>query len=309
MIFKMWKVLSTQKICCFCISSAPFLQNGQASSNKCFFASSFITILVHISFGQALRDISLASEQNVERRLASIKESLEQIYDVRFSFSLNDVALERVFPTEDFLENDKLALVLMKIVTEGYDVPVITVEKEGDFFVLDGHHRSYLCRKLLHETIRSYVLRFPSNYGYRELQKHSLDDLTIMEITVIDDPILRTWQRILSILKHYEAIHSVPFFMRLEQARLECLTPTQFQVNRTQVDAIEAPFVPIVCLRYLGRYYILDGHARALRAMQLNRTFIQTVVLFPEAPIDYGIAKTAKETGLKYIEDIEIVNR
>jgi len=256
-----------------------------------------------------LREINLASEQNVEQRLASIKESLEEIYDVRLSFSLNKIAVERVFPTEDFLENDKLALVLLKIVTEGYDVPVITVEREGDFFVLDGHHRSYLSRKLLHEIIRSYVLTFPSNHSYRELQKHSLDGLPIMEVTGIDDPILRTWQRILSILKHYEAIYNVPFFMRIEQTRLECLTPTQFHINKTQVDAIETPLVPIVCLRYSGRYYILDGHARALRAKQLNRTFIQTIVLFPEAPIDYGIAKTAKETGLRYIEDIEIMNR
>ena len=36
--------------------------------------------------------------------------------------------------------NDKLTLVFMKVVTEGYNVRIITVKRGDDYFVLDGHH-------------------------------------------------------------------------------------------------------------------------------------------------------------------------
>jgi hypothetical protein len=239
--------------------------------------------------------------------MEGIKKSLEQIYDVRLTFFSMNVPIDKLYPTEDFLENDKVALVLKKIIAEGYDVPIVSVEKEGDYFVLDGHHRAYLYKKLMHQTIQSFVLEFPRNTSYREIPKRTLDSLPIVEVASIDDLILRAWQKILSILKHYEAIYNVPFYMRTEQVRLTDLVPTQFQVREAQVDAIKKLLVPIVCVRYVGRYYILDGHARAVRAEQLNQRLMQTVILFPENPIDYGIVKTAKETGLKSVEDIKIV--
>lgn len=218
-----------------------------------------------------------------------------------------NVPIDKLYPTEDFLENDKAALVLEKIIAEGYDVPIVTMEKEGDYFVLDGHHRAYLYKKLMRQTIQSFVLKFPRNMSYREIPRRTLDSLPIVEVANVDDLILRAWQKILSILKHYEAIYNVPFYMRTEQVRLLDLVPTQFQVRKAQIDAIKKLLVPIVCVRYVGRYYILDGHARAVRAEQLNQRLIQTVILFPENPIDYGIVKTAKETGLKSVEDIKIV--
>ena len=254
-----------------------------------------------------MREIDLASWQNVQERLEGIKKSLEQIYDVNLTFSSMNVPIDKLYPTEDFLENDKAALVLEKIIAEGYDVPIVTMEKEGDYFVLDGHHRAYLYKKLMRQTIQSFVLKFPRNMSYREIPRRTLDSLPIVEVANVDDLILRAWQKILSILKHYEAIYNVPFYMRTEQVRLLDLVPTQFQVRKAQIDAIKKLLVPIVCVRYVGRYYILDGHARAVRAEQLNQRLIQTVILFPENPIDYGIVKTAKETGLKSVEDIKIV--
>lgn len=261
---------------------------------------------MRIFVGWGLREIELASWQNVQERLDAIKKSLEEIYDVKLTFSSMNVPIDKLYPTEDFLENDKIALVLKKIITEGYDVPIVSVEKEEDYFVLDGHHRAYLYKKLMRQTIQSFVLKFPRNMSYREISKRTLDSLPIVEVADIDDMISRAWQKILSILKHYEAIYNVPFYMRAEQVRLGDLVPTQFQVRRAQVDAIKKLLVPIVCVRYIGRYYILDGHARAVRAEQLHQNLMQAMILFPENPIDYGIVKTAKETGLKSVEDIKI---
>lgn len=255
-----------------------------------------------------MRELRLANSWNVQERLESVKRSLEQIYDVTLKSTLSEVPLDRLYPTEDFLENDKIGLVLKKTVTEGYDVPIITVRDGEDYFVLDGHHRAYINKKLLQTKIKAYVLEFPKGTRYRTVEKRPLDSMPIEDVTVLDDMILRAWQRILSALKHYEAIYCAPFYMRKEQIRLRDLVPTQSQVGKAQVDAIKTLLVPIVCVRHQGKYYVLDGHARSLRALQLGLESVDAMILFPETPIDYGVAKTAKEMNLKSLKDIKTVD-
>jgi hypothetical protein len=254
-----------------------------------------------------LRKVELASLEDVPRRVDGVKRSLEIIYGVRLGVHFEDVPVDRLFPTEDFLENDKLALVFMKVVTEGYDVPIIVVKRSEDFFVLDGHHRSYITRKLLKKSIRAHVLKFPESASYRDVVKRSLDDLPIKGVADVDDMILRAWQRTLSILKHYEAMYGIPFFMSVERVFLKDLVATQTYVGRAQVEAIKEVLVPIVCVEYKERFYILDGHARAYRAKQMDLKWIKATILVPAAPLDFGIVKTAKEMGLKNL-NIQIVN-
>jgi len=248
----------------------------------------------------------LASLDDVHGRVDSVKRSLEIIYGVRLSADLEAVPVEKLFPTEDFLENDKLALVFMKVITEGYDVPIIVVKHGEDFFVLDGHHRSYISRKLLRKSVRAHVLTFPTGASYRDIVKRSLDDLPIKEVAEIDDMILRAWQRTLSILKHYEAIYGIPFFMSVERVFLKDLVATQTYVGRAQVEAIKKLLVPIVCVEYKERFYILDGHARAYKAKQMGLKWVKATILIPAAPLDFGIVKTANEMGLKNL-DIKIM--
>lgn len=255
-----------------------------------------------------MRTIELASLEDVPDRVDSVKCSLEIIYGVKLGVALEDVPIVRLFPTEDFLENDKLALVLMKVVTEGYSVPIIAVRRGENFFVLDGHHRSYVSRKLLRKSIKANVLSFPDGACYRDVVKRSLDDLPIKEVAEIDDTIVRAWQRTLSILKHYEAMYAIPFFMSVERVFLKDLVATQAYVGRTQVEAIKKLLVPIVCVEYRERFYILDGHARAYKAKQMGLNWIRATVLMPAAPIDFGIVKTAEELDLRNL-DLEVIDQ
>ena len=248
----------------------------------------------------------MASLDDVHGRVDSVKRSLEIIYGVRLSADLEAVPVEKLFPTEDFLENDKLALVFMKVITEGYDVPIIVVKCSEDFFVLDGHHRSYISIKLLKKSVRAYVLTFPKGTGYRQIVKRSFNDLPIRDVAEIDDLILRAWQRTLSILKHYEAIYGIPFFMSVERVFLKDLVATQTYVARAQVEAIKKLLVPIVCVEYKERFYILDGHARAYKAKQMGLKWVKATVLIPAVPLDFGIVKTAREMDIKNL-NIEIM--
>ena len=60
-----------------------------------------------------MRKIELASWKGVPRRLASLRKTLEIIYGVKLGIDFENVPIDRLHPTENFLEKDKLALVFM----------------------------------------------------------------------------------------------------------------------------------------------------------------------------------------------------
>jgi IMP dehydrogenase len=253
-----------------------------------------------------LRKIELSSWESVPRKADSLRRSLEIIYGVKLETVSSEVQLDRLYPTEDFLENDKIALVFMKIVNEGYDVPIIAVERGEDYFVLDGHHRSFISKKLRKKTIMAKVLKFPGGRGYRDVPKSSLEDLPIKEVAPIDDLIVKAWGRILNILKQYEVLYRMHFYMEKKQVFLRDVSPTQPQVLREQVDRINRLLVPVACVEYGGRYYVLDGHARCLRAEQLGLKSVEAIVLSPQTRVDFGIVKTAREMKLESLEDVTV---
>jgi hypothetical protein len=253
-----------------------------------------------------LRKIELSSSESLPKKVDSLRRSLEIIYGVKLETYSSEVELDRLYPTEDFLENDKLALVFMKIVNEAYDVPIIAVEREEDYFVLDGHHRCFISKKLKKETIKAVVLRFPEGASYRDVSKSSFEDIQVKEVATIDDLIVKAWGRILNILKQYEALYHIPFYMEKEEISLREMCPTQPEVLKDQIDRIDRILVPVACIEQGKKYYVLDGHARCLRARQLGLKLIDAIVLSPQIHVDFGIVKTAKEMKLGSLEDISV---
>jgi len=110
---------------------------------------------------------------------------------------------------------------------------------------------------------------------------------------------MKTWGQILTTLKYYEALYDISFYLRREQVRLEDLVPTQSQIRRERIDSIKELLVPIACVKHQGRFYVLDEHARSLRAKQLGLGSVQALILSPEAKIDFGIVKVVKEMNIR----------
>jgi len=176
-----------------------------------------------------------------------------------------------------------------------------------DFFVLDGHHRSYINRKLVKKTINTCVLKFPRSKVYPARPKSPLKHLPIRDVAVIDDPVLKAWSQILTLLKYYEALYDISFSLRKEDVPLGNLVPTQLQTSKKQIDSIRELLVPIVCVKQQGKFYILDGHARSLRAKQLGLKSVDAIILSPKTNINFGIVETARKMNLKNLEGIKIV--
>jgi len=128
--------------------------------------------------------------EDLPLRIENIKKSLEEIYGVELSVEFENVSLDRLYPTEEFLEKDKLALVFVKRIKEGYDIPIIAVKRGGDY-ILDGHHRSFISKKMMKNTIRAYVLKFPKDRSYRDQPKNPLENLPIKDVAEIDNSLLK----------------------------------------------------------------------------------------------------------------------
>jgi IMP dehydrogenase len=254
-----------------------------------------------------MRKIEITTMADLPDKSESVRVSLERIYGAKINVEFSVLPVRSLCPTEEFLEKDKLALILMKILNEGYRVPIITVRKGGNYYILDGHHRSYILLKMMEEKTASYILRFPEEVSYRAPPKRPLEDLPILDVASIDDSILKAWSQIITLLKYYEAIYGVPFYLKIEDAPLSSIVPTQPQVGGKQVSSINEILVPIVCVKHYGKYYILDGHARALRAKQMGLNSIRSVVLTPMMNVEYGIIKTVDAMGLRSLDDISII--
>lgn len=251
--------------------------------------------------------IELTTTADLHEKIKSIRTSLEKIYGTRLNVKFKVLPVRSLCPTEGFLEKDKLALILMKFLNEGYRIPIITVRKGGNCYVLDGHHRSYVLAKMMEKKIESYVIRFPEEVSYRAPPRRSIEDLPIIDVAPIDNEILRAWSQVITLLKYYEAIYNMPFYLKVENIPLNNLVPTQPQVSIRRISSINRIVVPIVCIKHHEKYYILDGHARTLKARQIGLSSIRAVVLTPKKEVEYGIIRTVRLLGLENLEDIKIM--
>jgi IMP dehydrogenase len=97
------------------------------------------------------------------------------------------------------------------------------------------------------------------------------------------------------------------FYLKRKTVALREVSPTEPEVLKAQIEGIDKILVPIVCLEYNNKYYVLDGHARCLRAKQSGLKTIQAMILLPQIRVDFGIVNTAKEMGIRTLDDITIL--
>jgi len=100
--------------------------------------------------------------------------------------------LNRRIPPKTFWKTINSHLSSKKTVDEGYDVSITTANRLGDNFILDGHHRAFIRKKLMYTTISACVLKFSEGKLYRDVPKRPLESLRIEEVCPIEDPVLRT---------------------------------------------------------------------------------------------------------------------
>lgn len=236
--------------------------------------------------------LRLVSRREVERRVEELLSFYRELFSrVMFIGERVYDPVELMF-TQEYLESDKLALVLRAMLLEVYNAPIIVViGGDGVPYVVDGHHRA-LVSGWLRRRIIGYTLLIP-DYKPRVLR-------TLLNIDIINPPeipeYLACWRHIVNIIRFLEKQHNVFAEMWLENLLIEKLRPTELLVTGKREQLVIHPDCPILVYHLRDEYYVIDGHHRVCNMIKKGVKHILSLV-FNLRDEEIGIIKTTKKIG------------
>jgi IMP dehydrogenase len=65
---------------------------------------------------------------------------------------------------------------------------------------------------------------------------------------------------------------------------------------------------PIIVVQKSDHYLLVDGHHRVLGAKQMGVKQFSAVVLEPDRDVELGMERTAREYGLRTLDDVKIID-
>lgn len=246
----------------------------------------------------------LIREEDAEERAEALRQTYSLLYNIGFRKMLSRIPAEIVSPTEDFLEADKLVMVLKAFLYENYRVPIICIESPSRrIYVVDGHHRLLVHRLFNEHSIRSYLLIPEGEVEYYKPVKN------VMDLGILKMPISRedaSFLNVVTILLYYRKVYGENFYLEHRMVDLLSLVPTQPSVSAEGLAYWSNRYSPIVCLEYLGKLYVLDGHTRAYARLLKREYSAEALVIRSKIRIPFNIVRLVERFGLKSIKDLVI---
>ncbi|MEM2940741.1 MAG: hypothetical protein QW304_04205 [Thermoproteota archaeon] len=246
----------------------------------------------------------LIREEDAEGRAEALRQTYSLLYSINFRKILSRIPVEMIFPTEDFLEADKLVAVLKAFLYENYRVPIICIESPSRrIYVVDGHHRLLVHRVFNEHSIRSYLLTPEGEVEYYKPVKN------IMDLGILKMPISRedaSFLNAITILLYYRKVYGEDFYLEHRTIDLLSLVPTQPSVSAEGLAYWSNKYAPITCLEHLGKLYVLDGHTRAYARLLKKEYSVEALVIRSKIRIPFNIVRLVERFGLKSIKDLVI---
>lgn len=244
----------------------------------------------------ALSRLKLATRREVDLRLERLISFYREIFDYVLFIGERLLDPVNLYFTQDYLESDKLALVLKAMLLEGYNAPIITViDETGSRYIVDGHHRT-LVAAWLGRKINSYVIIIPK---YKPRTRKTIHDIDL--VNPHDTPLeIICWRHMVNIVRFLERQHRSIARVWLEKLPLELLRPTEMPAysisgERTHSTGLECP---ILVYKYRDEYFVLDGHHRVCYLRDLGEKEIPSILVSLDS-IEIGIVKTARKLGYR----------
>lgn len=123
-------------------------------------------------------------ERVTPRKMLKLKETLENLYDVRIDVERRGVDVEELLPTQKRIYADELQG-RQREIERGLAEPILIIEKRPQPILVDGHHRVFAARALDITELDAYVLKLdkPVELGLERNARasglHELDDVEI----------------------------------------------------------------------------------------------------------------------------------
>lgn len=235
--------------------------------------------------------LRLASRRDIDKRLEQLLSFYREIFDYVLFIGERTFDPTTLYFTQDFLESDKLALVLKAMLLEGYNAPIITViDETSSRYIVDGHHRT-LVTAWLGRKVNSYVVIIPK---YKPRVRKTIYDIDLVN-PQDTPPELNCWRHIVNIVRFLEKQHRIIARMWFERIPLEILKPTEMPAHSGPREEVYTSkhACPILVYRYLDEYFVIDGHHRVCLLRLLGEKDIPSIILSLDQ-VEIGIVKTAR---------------
>ncbi|MFN3384899.1 MAG: CBS domain-containing ParB/RepB/Spo0J family partition protein [Archaeoglobaceae archaeon] len=112
--------------------------------------------------------------------------------------------------------------------------------------------------------------------------------------------------------KTVEKVHGVKVSVERGKVEVSKLIPTQSKVYadelRGRIHEIKRGLAePVIVIKKDSRYFLIDGHHRAVAAMKLGIEELDAYLISVDGNVELGIEKMAKKRGLNSLRDVEII--
>jgi CBS domain-containing protein len=155
-------------------------------------------------------------------------------------------------------------------------------------------------------------------YGLRNIpviDSHGIVIGILSNVDVVRSHIERaTPNKVLMVKAFLEKKNGISITVKRRIIPIDELRPTQNEVFADEllgrVEEIKRGLVePIIVVQKGDHYLLVDGHHRVLAARQMGVKQFSAVVLEPDREVELGLERTAKEMGLKTMEDVKIIDK
>jgi len=121
-------------------------------------------------------------------KVKKLKETIEKVHGTEIRTYNGRVPIDRLIPTQTKIFADELRGRVYEI-KRGLAEPIIVIKKNGNYYLVDGHHRVVAAKKLGIDELEAYILEVPDNVelGMEKLVKkkgiRSIKDIEVIEDT------------------------------------------------------------------------------------------------------------------------------
>lgn len=109
-----------------------------------------------------------------------------------------------------------------------------------------------------------------------------------------------------------EKVHGVKIELKRGDVEIDRLIPTQTKVFADELkgrvyEIRRGLAEPILVVRKGKRYYLIDGHHRAVAAKRMGIRYLDAYILDVPEDVELGIERLVKSKGVKSLRDIEVI--
>jgi len=121
-----------------------------------------------------------------------------------------------------------------------------------------------------------------------------------------------TPEKVEKLKRTLERIHGIRIDIERRRIRVDELIPTQTRIYADELkgrihELKKGLAEPIVVIEKKNRYYLIDGHHRAIASLKIGKDMLDAYVLKISDDVELGIERLVRRRDIRSLRDVEII--